>query len=190
MITTLLLIRHGQTEWNVLGKYTGQIDIPLNETGRKQARQVAQMLRNTPPDVIVSSDLRRARETADLIADACHLTVITDPRLREINQGVWEGMQFEDIKTQYAQEFAARDANPLAVASPGGETVGQVQDRVLTAVSDLVEKHNGSRIAIVAHGLALALIKAHYTNYPITRVWDLIPPNAQVDILELSENHK
>ncbi len=181
--TTLLLIRHGQTAWNLLGKYTGQSDIPLNETGRQEAHALARKLEENPPEVIVSSDLIRARETAEIVAAPFGLPVHTDKDLREINQGVWEGMYFPDIKAKYAAEFAERETNPLEVAPPEGETVGQVRDRVVTAVTKIAQTYPGKRVAVVAHGLALALIKAHYTNYPIQQVWDLIPPNAQAEEL-------
>jgi alpha-ribazole phosphatase len=181
METVLWLIRHGQTEWNAEGRYTGQSDIPLNEHGRAQAQALAEKLQACPPEVIVSSDLQRARETAEVIATACQLPLYTDPRLREINQGVWEGLFFPEIQSRFAQEFAARQANPLEVSAPGGETVGEVQKRVLTAVAQIVQQYHGRRVAIVAHGLVLALIKAHCTDYPITQVWDLIPANAEVE---------
>lgn len=180
-MTTLLLIRHGETDWNMDGRYTGQSDIPLNDNGRAQARQAAAQLAANPPDVVVSSDLERARETAVIIAAPFNLPVITDPRLREVNQGVWEGMYFPDIKARYAAEFASRQADPLSVAPPGGETVGQVRERVLTAVAHIRRTYPGQRVAVVAHGLVLALIKAKATNHPISQVWDLIPPNAQVE---------
>lgn len=183
--TTLLLIRHGQTEWNLLGKYTGQSDIPLNETGRQEARQLARKLQENPPEVVVSSDLIRAQETAVIVAAPFDLPVHIDSDLREINQGVWEGMYFPDIKAKYAAEFAQREANPLEVAPPEGETVGQVRERVLTAVNKIAQTYPGKRVAVVAHGLSLALIKAHYSNYPIQKVWDLIPPNAQAEELTI-----
>jgi len=166
MTTTLLLIRHGQTEWNLLGKYTGQTDIPLNEAGRQEALLLAEKLKRNPPDVIISSDLIRAKETAEIVAAPLKLPVQTDANLREIHQGVWEGMDFSDIKAKFAEEFAARAKNPLEVAPPDGETVGQVQERVLTAVANIIQAHPDKRIAIVAHGLVLALIKGHYRNYP------------------------
>lgn len=187
MITTLLLIRHGQTDWNVDGRYTGQSDIPLNNVGRAQARQLAAQISPQPPDKIVASDLQRARETAVIMAAPLNLPVATDPRLREINQGVWEGMYFSDIKARYAAEFAARAADPLMVAPPGGETVGQVRHRVLAAIADIVQAYPNQRIAVVAHGLVLALIKAQATHYPITKVWDLIPPNAQVEEVAVTD---
>lgn len=183
--TTLLLIRHGQTDWNLQGRYTGQSDIPINETGREQARRLADRLKETPPDVIYASDLIRARETAEIIAATCNVRLYTDPRLREINQGVWEGMLFPDIKARFAREFAAREADPLTVAAPEGETVGEVRQRVLAALEEIIQKHPGERVAIVAHGLVLAIIKGYVIGQPITKVWDLIPPNAEVEEVEV-----
>ncbi|MEM6405111.1 MAG: histidine phosphatase family protein [Pseudomonadota bacterium] len=178
-MTTLLLIRHGETDWNVEGRYTGQSDIPLNNTGRKQAEDLANRLQNNPPDVIISSDLRRARETANAIAAVCNITIHTDARLREIHQGVWEGMLLPDIKTRFSKAFAAQRENPLTVSAPDGETVGQVHDRVFSALKDILHTYPGHRIAIVAHGLVLALVKTQVYHHPITKVWDLLPPNAE-----------
>lgn len=183
--TTLLLIRHGQTDWNLEGRYTGQSDIPLNEAGREQARRLADKLKAMPPDVIYASDLIRAYETAEIIADSCDVPLYSDPRLREINQGVWEGMLFPDIKARFAREFAAREADPLTVSAPEGETVGQVRQRVLAAVQEIILKHPGQRVAIVAHGLTLAIIKGYVMEHSITQVWDLIPPNAEVEEVEV-----
>ncbi|MCI0397135.1 MAG: histidine phosphatase family protein [Chloroflexi bacterium] len=186
-MTTFLLIRHGQTAWNLEGRYTGQSDVSLNETGRNQARQLAAQLRNNPPDVIYASDLVRARETAEIIAASLALPVHADPRLREVDQGEWEGMVFADIIARYEREFAARKADPLNVAPPGGETVGQVHARVQAAVHDLVARHPGRRVALVAHGMVLALIRLQAYGYPIERVWELVPPNVQVEEVEIRE---
>lgn len=183
METTLLLIRHGQTDWNVEGRYTGQSDIPLNKIGRSQAHALAAKLQERPPEIIVSSDLQRAHETAVIIATRCQAPLYLEARLREIHQGVWEGMLFPEIKARFAQEFAARAADPLCVSAPGGETVGQVQARVLAAMQEIGRLHDGRRIAIVAHGLTLALIQAHIIGCPITQVWELIPANAEAEEL-------
>ena len=180
-MTEFLLIRHGQTDWNLEGKYTGQSDIPLNETGRAQAHEAASQLRTDPPDIIYSSDLLRAFNTAKIIAADLGMKIHQDARLREIHQGAWEGLHFNEIKSRFADEFAAREDNPLEVAPPGGETVGQVQARVLEAVKEIIKAHPSGRVAIVSHGLSLAIIKAYALERPIQEVWDLIPPNAVVE---------
>lgn len=184
-MTEFLLIRHGQTDWNLEGKYTGQSDIPLNETGKAQAHMAAAQLQSTPPDVIYSSDLIRAYDTARIIADGLQMEIHQDPRLREIHQGVWEGLHFDEIKARFAKEFAEREDYPLEVAPPGGETVGQVQARVLEALQEITKKHPQARVAIVSHGLSLAIIKAHALKTPIQEVWNLIPKNAVVETVHV-----
>lgn len=181
-MTTLLLIRHGETEWNLEGKYTGHADIPLNETGRLQAKEVARTVAQGAIDAIFSSDLMRALETAAIVAGKCKskANIQTDPRLREINQGVWEGMHFDDIKSKFATEFAARQADPLGVSAPGGETVGEVRKRVLESLRDICEQYPNGRVVVVAHGLALAIVRCSLLKHPIQDVWSFIPPNAEV----------
>ena len=101
----LILIRHGQTQWNREGRWQGQADPPLNALGRRQARRAALDLRGARLDHLYSSDLRRALETAHIIGADLGLAVIPDPRLREINLGRWQGMLSADIEAQYPDEF-------------------------------------------------------------------------------------
>ncbi|GAB4543428.1 MAG: hypothetical protein Fur002_15400 [Anaerolineales bacterium] len=109
-MTELWLIRHGQTDWNLLGKWQGQAPDapPLNEMGIAQALAVRGQLPEGKFSAIYSSDLLRAKQTAELIAAPLGLTVILDSRLREINLGAWEGMLSDDIQAQYPQELEAR----------------------------------------------------------------------------------
>lgn len=187
-MTTLLLIRHGETDWNLRGRYQGHSDVPLNANGLAQAEQVASHLRGTRVDAIYASDLVRAHNTAAVIGQVLKVAVHTDVRLREINQGVWEGMILSDIKSQYSELFEKRRKDPLSVAPPGGETVGAVQERMLSAVTDIVQEHPAGRVVVVSHGLFLALIKGLAACAPIQKVWELIPRNAVVDAVRLSED--
>lgn len=195
-MTTLLLIRHGQTAWNLAGKYTGQADISLNDTGRAQAARLVEQLTQMPIDAIYTSDLDRAVETANIVSAGCFdkygdaVPVQTDDRLREISQGVWEGMHFEEIKRRFGDEFAAREANPLEVSAPDGETVGEVRQRVLAAVHDICQAFENGRIVIVGHGLALAIIRGWLLQNPIEDVWSLIPPNAEIVEVEFGKVNK
>jgi broad specificity phosphatase PhoE len=183
-LTTFLLIRHGQTDWNLEGRYTGQADIPLNQTGREEAKKAAAELLQSPPDAIFSSDLQRARETAEIIGRSLELPVSTDSRLREIDQGEWEGMLFHDIKQRFEREFVRMRDDPFNVGPPGGESVGQVWERVLASAAEIAEEHPQGRVALVSHGLALAIIKARGNGETVDKIWDLIPPNATVEIVE------
>jgi broad specificity phosphatase PhoE len=176
-MTHLYLIRHGQTDWNLEGRWQGQSDVPLNKTGRKQAEQIATSLINAELDAIYSSDLIRAADTAAALAHKTGLDIHYDKRLREIHQGDWQGLLVGDIQARYGDAFQRRKLDPLNVAPPGGETVRQVQNRVTAAVEDILAKHPDGRVAIVSHGFSLAVIQVHYLILPMEKVWEMIPEN-------------
>lgn len=182
-MTELLLIRHGETDWNVEGRYQGQSDVPLNDRGHAQAVKLAGELKDAQVDAIYSSDLARAQGTAEVLAEVANAPLVLDPRLREIHQGLWEGMLFQDIQQKYAEAFELRKQDPLKVAPPEGETVGQLRSRVLAALRDILQAHPDGRVAVVSHGLSLALIGVELKGIPIEQVWDHIPPNAQPEVI-------
>ncbi len=186
-MTELILIRHGETDWNLEGRYTGQSDVPLNQRGEAQARQLAEGLRGEPLAAIYSSDLARCARSAQLLAAACDAPLHLDPRLREIDQGEWEGLLFAEIRARFEQAWDRRRRNPLEVAPPGGETVGQVRERVLGALQEILARHPEGVVAIVSHGLALAIIQVHLAGEAIQRVWEFIPPNAEPMRVQVSE---
>jgi broad specificity phosphatase PhoE len=181
-----ILVRHGQTQWNKEGKYTGQSDIPLNETGREQAKAASASILNLEPDIIYSSDLQRAEDTARLIrADKKSIPLITDRRLREIHQGEWEGLHEEEIKRRFETQFETRKNDPLQTASPGGETIGDVYCRVVDFLQEMQEKHAHQLILIVAHGVVLAIFDLISCAEPIDKVFDHIPANAEPKIVTI-----
>jgi broad specificity phosphatase PhoE len=186
-VTELLLVRHGETDWNLEGRYSGHSEVPLNERGRAQARQLAEVLRNEPLAAVFSSDLARAVETARPLAEATRTPLRLDPRLREIDQGEWEGMLFEEIRSRFQQAWERRQQLPLEVSAPGGETVGQLQARVLEALGDILAAYPDQAVAVVSHGLALAIIRVHLEGGPIQSVWEAIPPNAEAVRIEVRE---
>jgi broad specificity phosphatase PhoE len=184
-MTCLLLIRHGQTDWNVEARWQGQSDVPLNAKGLEQAGQIARMLHDRHLDAIYSSDLTRALQTAQLLSTGVGLPVTVDPRLREVYQGEWEGMLISEIEERYAREFRLRRENPLSVAPPGGETTRHVQERVISAVQDILAKYPGGTVAVVSHGFAIAVILASYQGIPIDEVWALFPKNGEMREIEI-----
>lgn len=184
-MTRLLLIRHGETDWNREGRYQGQSDVPLNATGREQAWHLAEALRGTPLAAIYSSDLRRARETANCLARATGAPLHLDRRLREIGLGEWEGQLFSDIQRLYPDLVRQRREDPLRFAPPGGESLTDLIDRLLSAVRDITALHAREEVALVSHGFALAVIKVSLNGSPIEQVWDLVPRNAEMQWLEV-----
>jgi broad specificity phosphatase PhoE len=177
-MTNFCLVRHGQTDWNLEGRYQGQSDVPLNENGRIQARNLAIQLSQEYFDSIYSSDLKRAAETAHIIADRLHLSVHLDLRLREINQGDWEGQLVEVIQARYADLWEQRTVDPASVRPPGGETVGEVADRVAHALDEISARYPAGKILLVSHGLSLATVICKVRGIPTGQAYQFIPENA------------
>lgn len=177
----LWLVRHGQTDWNLTGRWQGQAsDAPgLNETGRKQASVASEKMKGVEISAIYSSDLLRAKQTAEAIAVSLELPVILEPRLREINLGAWEGMFSEDIEAQYPQELADRARDPFHTPAPNGESPYEVAERVLKAVNEIADRHRDESVLIVAHGISLAVIICHAEEFPVEGVYQHIPDNAK-----------
>ena len=128
----LLLVRHGLTLSNVQGRYTGQSDVSLTEVGKRQAEAVGKRLATEGLNVIVSSDLQRARDTANAIARHHNLPVWNDADLREASLGEWEGLTYREVSTLYRELVLQRHEDPH-FSAPGGEFVIQIRDRVARA---------------------------------------------------------
>jgi broad specificity phosphatase PhoE len=175
MHTTLVLIRHGETNWNIAGRYQGQADPALNENGRLQAQRLAESLGVKPPHLLYASPLLRALETAEILADRLNLRLYTDVRLVEIHQGKWQGQLREEIAASYPDLFKAWETDPWQVTPPRGESLLQVQKRVYTAVDEIVGQHPGRRVGLVIHRIPIALLKVKYQELDpdIVRTLDL-----------------
>lgn len=188
-MTELWLVRHGQTDWNLTGRWQGQaFDAPgLNDTGHKQASVASEKMEGVEISAIYSSDLLRAKQTAEAIAVPLGLTVILEPRLREINLGVWEGMLSEDIEAQYPQELANRAQDPFHTPAPNGEAPSEVAERVLRAVNEIAESHRDESVLVVAHGVSLAIIICHAKGFPVEDVYQHIPDNAKPHRIDWDE---
>jgi 2,3-bisphosphoglycerate-dependent phosphoglycerate mutase len=143
-MTTLLLVRHGETDWNAEGKLQGHTDRPLNEYGRRQAQALADRLAAEQVDALYASDLCRARETAEILGERLGLSVDVDPDLREKNWGTWEGLT-SDERLEVAYE---------------GETSEAHRERMLRAVERIVERHPEGRVIVVTHGGSLRRLQA------------------------------
>jgi probable phosphoglycerate mutase len=156
-VTTLLLARHGETDWNRELRIQGSSDIELNELGRRQAQQLAQELTDVDLDAIYASDLSRAQATAAAVAATHGLDVRLDARLRERSFGSWEGLTREDIA-----EFPPGSRHD-------GESDDQVRRRVLAAVQEIAAAHPGEQVLIVSHGGALNSLWHHALGVRVER---------------------
>lgn len=147
----LLLIRHGETEWNRDGRPQGVSDVPLSATGRRQAAALGQALGAEPLVAVYASDLQRARDTATAIAEKQALPIQTDPRLREMNQGIFEGLPIQQLREQHAEWLRTWQVDPVNVRMPSGETLAEVQIRAVAALAEIQAAHPDGTVAVVAH---------------------------------------
>lgn len=183
-MTRLILVRHGETDWNRDGRFQGQADPPMNAAGREQARLLARQFRGRPVEAVYSSDLQRAAETARLVAEMLRLPVVLDPRLREIRLGAWEGRLVEEIIRQFPAEWEARQSDPLRSRAPLGESVEEVAARVWQAADEIAARHPHGPVLVVAHGVSLATLRCRARRIALNRVGEWIPENCEPDEIE------
>jgi broad specificity phosphatase PhoE len=155
-MTTILLARHGETDWNREGRFQGWADPPLNAAGRVQARELARRLAHLPFDAVYASDLARARETAELVAAPHAVPVVIDPDLREIDIGSWSGLTRAEVERRF-----------LDAEHHDGERREHHQARVVAAVERIARRHPAQRILIVSHGGSLRALRRHCVGEPV-----------------------
>ena len=150
-MTRLIIWRHGRTGWNFEGRFQGQTDVELDELGREQAATAARLLAGTHPDAIVTSDLRRAADTAAALGALTGLPVHPDPRLRERHFGRWQGMSGTEVAQAFPEAYAAWRRG---VPSPGCgiENVDDAAKRVAAGVTDAVTRAEGGTVVVTTHG--------------------------------------
>ena len=157
--TTVLLIRHGQTDWNVERRWQGHYDAPLNAAGREQACRLARRLSGWPIEAIYSSDLRRAAETAQILGDAVGLTPVLDPAWRELHVGAFEGHTREEIRERFPEAWARMSQG--FIQAPQGESLSELGQRVAPRFEQLLVEHEAQMFAIVSHGATLRSLLGH-----------------------------
>lgn len=188
MITTIYMVRHGETPWNVEGRYQGQLDPPLTDKGLWQARSTASELAPLGFEAIYSSDLARARQTAEALATETGLSIRLDSRLREIHQGEWQGVLIGDIREAWPDEIDGWENDPWNHHPPGGESLQAQQARVFAAFDDIAAQHPGGKIAVFTHKLPIALLKIRFQAYSPEQIWSLLPANAAWEIFEVNSD--
>lgn len=173
--TRIIAIRHGETAWNVDTRIQGHLDIPLNDTGRWQARQVGAALAGEPIAAIYASDLLRAWETAQAVGDTAGIDVVAEPALRERGFGVFEGRTFAEIETtlpEQARRWRQRDPH---FEPEGGESLVRFRERITGAAHRLAARHPGELIVLVGHGGVMDVLYRSATGQDLQapRTWHL-----------------
>lgn len=182
----LLICRHGQTDFNAALRFQGQMDEPLSELGKLQARKLGERLAHVPLHAAYSSDLGRAHETAKLALTGRDVPLRLDQRLREIAFGRWEGMTFAEIKVKYPDDVAARERDRVHYAIPGGESVSQMGQRVSGFLQEVLPAHAGQTLLVIAHGGTVNALLATLLNIPLTSWWRLRNHNANLSVIDFT----
>ncbi len=166
-MTELILIRHGETEWNATGRIQGHRPVSLNERGRQQAEAVAHRLKNEPFDALYSSDLSRALETANIITSQTQHPIFTDARLREWHLGILAGLTRAEAEKQYPDVYAIYSEGRVHEPVTGGESIFNRYTRITTCLEELASTHINKRLVIITHGGPLGDCYCRATNTPL-----------------------
>jgi alpha-ribazole phosphatase len=171
MTRRLLIVRHGATPWNAEGRLQGQRDVPLDEDGCAQAAALARSLEDRPIDVVYSSDLGRARETAEIITKSRGLPIVPVPRLREMAFGAWEGLTMAEVRQDNPELLRAWHRDPAATSPPGGERLVDLEARVGAFLRDLDTHPDEGTALIVSHAGPIRVLLCLTLGLPATSYW-------------------
>lgn len=185
----LILVRHGETPWNVTLQYQGQANVPLNERGREQALRAAARLTRYGVTRLYSSDLARAWQTAELIGTTIGLTPVAIPELREIDVGQWEGLTPEELYRRFPDHMAEYRRDPARTVRLGGESYAQLQARALIALQQIQDQHQpGDIVAAVSHGGTIRALLCHVIGLDLDRFGRMWIDNGSLTELRLGRN--
>ncbi|UCH33828.1 MAG: histidine phosphatase family protein [Armatimonadota bacterium] len=166
--TTLILVRHGQTDWNLQHRFQGQCDVPLNDHGRAQVAAAARRLAGVRPVALYCSDLVRCRETAEILGSVLGVAPTIAPELRERSFGQVEGLTREEAVARFPESWAQWSSNRDTWIPPGGESAGEAWGRVLGFTEKLWQRHEGETVVIAGHGGPIKAIISRALGAPMS----------------------
>jgi len=183
-MTKVILVRHGQTLWNLVMKYQGHCDVALTEKGVEQAMLAAQRLSKENIAAVYASDLDRALKTAECIAQKHNLSVTAIPELKEINFGEWEGLTYEGANSQWTEAMSKLFTHPDEVIIPGGERFQEVKERATRALDKIVANHPDQTIVVVSHGGTIRTLLCAALTIHLNHLWKIKQDNTAINVLE------
>lgn len=186
MITRLCIVRHGETAWNAEHRVQGQLDVPLNAIGQAQALAAAKVLAREKFDAIYSSDLSRARQTAQPTASLLSMKILLEKDLRERHYGIFERLTYAEVKLRYPEDYARFEAREPDYAFRTGESLKDFSARSINIISSIAQRHKGQCIAVFTHGGILDKLYRHITGLPLTAQREFGIPNAGLNRIELT----
>lgn len=188
-MTTIVLVRHGQTEWNRVERFRGRIDVELNEMGRRQAEAVADRLCRRRTDAIYASPLKRALQTAEPIAKACGLEVQPVDELIDIDYGAWAGHSPDEVARSYGDLYRTWLDTPHRVEFPAGETLDLVRSRAWEALKRVCLHHDGQRVVLVSHVAVNRVLICSVLGLGSSCFWKIAQDNAAINVFRAEEGN-
>lgn len=187
--TTLILVRHGQTEWNRVERFRGRADVPLNQVGLEQAAATGSRIAATwQPVAFYSSPLSRAIRTAEAGASHYNLPVIAYPGLLDIDYGLWQGLTPAEARQQWPEAITAWYEAPHTVQIPEGESLAQLRERAMAAVAHLAGRHPGETIVLVGHTVINRIILLGVLGLGNDRFWHLRQDTCAINVIEAGQD--
>ncbi len=183
-MTRFILVRHGQTEWNRVERFRGRADIPLNDTGRAQARRVGARLARENIAAIYSSPLSRALETARAIAEPHGLAVVADAGLVDIDYGAWEGKTPDEMRDADSDAYRIWLRQPTYARFPNGERLRDVRVRAPSAVEQIARKHVDETVVLVSHRIVCKVLLCAVLGLHNNAIWRIDQSNAAISVFE------
>ena len=188
-MTTVIFIRHGQSDCNLTRHFAGQIDAKLTDLGRAQAQSAAKALQKFPITRIYASPLSRATNTAKPTAELLGLEITPEPGLCEIAAGAWEGLAYEEIAEKYPEEFDHLHGDVSLLQPPNGESMRHLFDRVTTCVARLAAENRGGCIALFSHAMPLRSMICLWNGIPFSEIGTVHGgPNASITVAEYDDD--
>ena len=187
MTNTIYIVRHGQTEWNLLGKTQGHGNSDLTPKGIEQAELLADSMTKYLIDYIYSSDLGRAYQTAEIIGNKLNIEVEKTEALREMNFGTWEGRIIKDIIEEDPALYKMWRNEPHLAKIPQGETLSQIKERTDAFIKEINEKYDGKHIVLVTHSLCARIMLLSFLDSSVQNIYRINQGNTALNIIELRD---
>lgn len=187
MTNTIYIVRHGQTEWNLLGKTQGHGNSDLTPKGIEQAELLADSMTKYPIDYIYSSDLGRAYQTAEIIGNKLSIEVEKTEALREMNFGTWEGRIIKDIIEEDPELYKMWRNEPHLAKIPQGEKLSQIKERTDAFIKEINEKYDGKHIVLVTHSLCARIMLLSFLDSDVKNIYRINQANTALNIIELRD---
>ena len=181
----IVLVRHGQTEWNKFERFRGRVDIDLDETGRKQAEAAAEKIAQWEISAIYSSPLKRTMSTAQFAADRLGLAVQPLEEINDMDFGEWQGLSIEETRRKYSSLFDLWRYRPEKLEIPGAETLEDVRKRALAAIDEVMAKHEDETIALVSHRVVCKVLLCHVLGLDNSHFWQIAQDTTAINLFEI-----